>query len=348
MHKYFLESYILTAIGLVLAYLWSEHVSPGSGFAGVFIAIVLGILEVSLSFDNAVVNALKLEHMSPKWQQRFLTIGILIAVFGMRFLFPLVIVACVAKLNILNVLSVAINNATLYASYLEKTHSSIVAFGGAFLLMLFWSFFMDGKKEVHWLSPIEKPLKKLSVYRDLDILFTIIILFFIHLNINSSQTKLNIIFSGLLGIITFFTIDGITKWLEKKNDERLKKCTDAVKCSGLAGFLYLEMIDASFSFDGVLGAFALSSDIIIIMIGLSIGAIFVRSLTIFLVEKKTLKQYKYLANGAHWAVGGLAICMLASTTYEIPEYVTALIGLVFIISSFVSSMKLNKIEEQSV
>jgi len=108
------------------------------------------------------------------------------------------------------------------------------------------------------------------------------------------------------------------------------------------------MIDASFSFDGVLGAFALSSDIIIIMIGLSIGAIFVRSLTIFLVEKKTLKQYKYLANGAHWAVGGLAICMLASTTYEIPEYVTALIGLVFIISSFVSSMKLNKIEEQSV
>ena len=110
----------------------------------------------------------------------------------------------------------------------------------------------------------------------------------------------------------------------------------------LINFLYLELIDASFSLDGVLGAFALSRDIVIITIGLSIGAMFVRSLTLLLVEKKTLKQYIFLENGAHWAIGALAIIMFISTFKEISEVVTGLIGLIFIVLSFVSSIIKNK------
>ena len=97
MIEYFLESYIVTFVGLICAFFWGEHVHPGSGFACVFVALVLGVLEISLSFDNAVVNAMKLEKMSHAWRHRFLTWGIIIAVFGMRFLFPIFVVSILQK-----------------------------------------------------------------------------------------------------------------------------------------------------------------------------------------------------------------------------------------------------------
>ena len=108
--------------------------------------------------------------------------------------------------------------------------------------------------------------------------------------------------------------------------------------------MYLELIDASFSLDGVLGAFALSKDIIIITIGLFIGAMFVRSLTIMLVEKKTLNQYLYLEHGAHWAIGVLAVLMFVSTIREVPEVITGLIGFIIILSAFICSVIHNKQE----
>ena len=148
--------------------------------------------------------------------------------------------------------------------------------------------------------------------------------------------------AGIAGIITYLIIDGLSEWLEKRQEERAKLCADTVKCSGLIGFLYLELIDASFSLDGVLGAFALSKDIIIITIGLFIGAMFVRSLTIMLVEKKTLKQFLYLEHGAHWAIGTLSILMFISTRVEVPEVVTGTLGLIFIVSSLISSIIHNK------
>ena len=96
MLKYFTGSYIFTLAGFILAYLWTLHTHTGNPLASLFIVFVLSILEVSLSFDNAVINAGKLEKMSPLWQHRFLTWGILIAVFGMRFLFPVCIVSIFA------------------------------------------------------------------------------------------------------------------------------------------------------------------------------------------------------------------------------------------------------------
>ena len=270
MLEYFIGSYIVTIVGLIGAYLWGEHVHSGSGLACVFIAIVLGILEISLSFDNAVVNAMKLEKMSHKWRMRFLTWGIIIAVFGMRFLFPILVVSIFAKLSMLEVTNIALTNADKYAYYLHQTHAPIVTFGGMFLIMLFLNYFFDHQKETHWIKYIEAPLSHLD------------------------------------------HIKGI------------------------------ELIDASFSLDGVLGAFALSKDIIIISIGLAIGAMFVRSLTIMLVEKKTLKQFLYLEHGAHWAIGALACLMLVSTVKEIPEIVTGGIGLGFILAALISSIAHNK------
>ena len=343
MFKYFTGSLIVTIFGLASAYLWGEHVHVGTGLTCIFIASVLAILEISLSFDNAVVNAMKLEGMSQKWRHRFITWGILIAVFGMRFLFPLLVVSIFAGVNILSVLDMALHNVNQYAHYLELTHAPIVTFGGAFLLMLFMDYFTEEKKEVHWIGCIEHKIQKLHKFRGICTLTTLVVLGII-LHILPIEARTSVLSSGIAGIITYLCIDGLAEWLEKRQEERAKLCADAVKCSGLVGFLYLELIDASFSLDGVLGAFALSKDIIIITIGLFIGAMFVRSLTIMLVEKKTLKQFLYLEHGAHWAIGTLAILMFISTFHEIPEVVTGLLGLVFIVSALVSSIIHNKKE----
>lgn len=341
MLHYFLGSYIVTVLGLAAAYFWGEHVHNGTGLTCIFIAMVLAILEVSLSFDNAVVNAMKLEGMSEKWRHRFITWGILIAVFGMRFLFPLLVVAIFAKLNILSVLDMALNDVHKYAHYLELTHAPIVTFGGSFLLMLFMDYFTEKNKEVHWIRFLEDGLQKLSKVRGICTFVTLAALGLLMLEI-APETRESVFTSGLAGIITYLVIDGLAEWLEKRQEERAKLCADSVKCSGLVGFLYLELIDASFSLDGVLGAFALSKDILIITIGLFIGAMFVRSLTIMLVEKKTLDQYLYLEHGAHWAIGTLAVLMFISTFHQVPEVVTGLLGLAFIVTAFISSVMHNR------
>ena len=342
MFEYFLESYIVTFTGLLAAYFWGEHVHAGSGFACVFVALVLGALEISLSFDNAVINAMKLEKMSHVWRHRFLTWGIVIAVFGMRFLFPILVVSIFAKIGMLEVAKIAITDSEKYAYYLHETHDPIVTFGGMFLIMLFLNYFFNNKKEVHWIRPIENWLAHLDHIKGVEILISLLALLVTQTVIPQEQ-KISVIVAGICGIITYLAIDGFTHYLERKENLRLEKCTlETTGCAGLVSFIYLELIDASFSLDGVLGAFAISKDIIIISIGLAIGAMFVRSLTIMLVEKKTLKQFLYLEHGAHWAIGALACLMLISTVKELPEVVTGGIGLAFIVAALISSIVHNR------
>ena len=335
MLEYFLGSYLVTICGVIGAYFWGEHVHPGSGFASIFIVLVLAVLETSLSFDNAVVNAMKLEKMSDVWRHRFLTWGIAIAVFGMRFVFPVLVVAIFAKLDMLTVTKIALTDSEKYASYLHATHAPIVTFGGMFLIMLFLNYFFNHEKETHWLKPIEEKLATLDHFKGIEVVISLLALIWVQTYIPTEE-KLSVLLAGLAGIITYLTIDGVANFLEKQEEMR------QAKCAGLISFIYLELIDASFSLDGVLGAFALSKDVLIITIGLAIGAMFVRSLTIMLVEKKTLAKFLYLEHGAHWAIGALATIMLITTVKEVPEVVTGLIGLLFIIGALISSIIHNK------
>ena len=341
MLEYFWESYLITIAGLIGAYFWGEHIHPGTGLTCVFIAIVLGILEISLSFDNAVVNAMKLEKMSHKWRMRFLTWGIIIAVCGMRFLFPILVVSIFAKLQMLEVVKIALTNADKYAYYLHQTHAPIVTFGGMFLVMLFFNYFFNHKKEIHWIRPLENWLAHLDHFKGIEVLLSLLMLLATQKCVPFEQ-KIPVMVAGISGIVTYLAIEGFAHYLEKREEIRMSKCIEGAACTGLVSFIYLELIDASFSLDGVLGAFALSKDIVIISIGLAIGAMFVRSLTIMLVEKKTLKQFLYLEHGAHWAIGALACLMLISTVKEIPEVVTGGIGLAFIITALVTSIRHNK------
>lgn len=326
--KYFKYSALVTLIGLGCAFYWG-------GPTGILIAAILSVMEVSLSFDNAVVNASVLKNMDEKWRQRFLVWGILIAVVGMRLIFPILIVAIATGLSLVDVTQMALQNPQEYAKQLEKSHISIASFGGIFLMLVFLSFILDANKEVHWLHTLETGLSKLGKLESIEVVLALVILM-VTQNFVADNHKITLILSGLMGIILFVLVGSFSALFETQGMGDLVEGT--AKQAGLMSFIYLEILDASFSLDGVVGAFAITVDIVIIMIGLAIGAMFVRSLTIFLVEKGTLEQYIYLEHGAHYAIGALALIMLISINMHISEVVTGLIGLFFIVLSLVSSI----------
>ncbi|CAH9018091.1 DUF475 domain-containing protein [Candidatus Nitrosacidococcus sp. I8] len=328
--QHFKYSLIVTAIGLSAAFLWG-------GLTGVFVVAILGILEVSLSFDNAVVNASVLKDMHPVWQQRFLTWGILIAVFGMRLLFPIVIVTETSDLGMIEVVKMALGDPDRYSEHLIATHAEISTFGGMFLLMVFLSFLFD-EKELYWLGAIEEKLAKIGHIKSNEMLISLGILLIVQ-HFLPIDHKLSSLLSGVSGIFLFSLIHTASELFTEKEGEVMAY---TAKHAGIMGFLYLEVLDASFSFDGVIGAFAITKDIIIIMLGLGIGAMFVRCLTVYLVEQGTLDEYVFLEHGAHYAIGALALIMLMSTQIEVPEVITGLIGATFIGLALFSSIRYKK------
>lgn len=319
-----------------MAGLWGYHLGGlGASLNMIFIVAILAVMEVSLSFDNAVVNASVLKNWDEYWKKVFLTIGILVAVFGMRLLFPLLIVAQTSDMGILEVWNLAINNPTDYSNKLTHHHAEISAFGGMFLLLVFLNFILDEEKETHWLGAIEERLGSMGRIDSLAIFLAIISLVS-SLAFIPIESKLAVLLAGIMGILTYIGVDIIGALLESEEDISVG---DVVKKGSIGGFLYLEVLDASFSFDGVIGAFAITKDIVAIMLGLGIGAMFVRSLTIFLVDKGTLDEYVYLEHGAHYAIGVLAFIMLLGMHFHISEIFTGLIGVAFILASLWSSLK---------
>lgn len=303
-----------------------------------WIVFVLSILEVSLSFDNAVVNATVLRDMSEKWQRRFLTWGILIAVFGMRIVFPLAIVAVAAGLGPVAAINLSLNDPVAYEAIVSGAHVGIAGFGGAFLTMVGLNFFFDAEKEVHWIGKVERFLSKISDLKAAEIAILILALYGISLMLPDDEA-LTFLVSGILGLVTYIVVDGIGTLLDQYGGKNL---AEGAARSGLGGFLYLEVLDASFSFDGVIGAFALTNNMIIIAIGLSVGAMFVRSMTIHLVKAGTLTQYRFLEHGAFWAIIALGAIMLASAHWHIPETITGLIGATLIGLSLWWSIRHNR------
>lgn len=327
--KYYTGSLLFTVICLGLgAWLGWEMTNSVQGTLGiVWIVLVLGVLEVSLSFDNAVVNATVLRHMDAKWRRRFLTWGIAIAVFGMRIIFPLAIVAIAAMVNPIEAVRLAATEPETYQHIIEGAHVSIAGFGGAFLAMVGLKFFFDSDKEIHWIAVVERQLTKLSDVSAIEIGIVLLILYGVSTQL-PAEDAMTYLVSGIFGLLTYIAVDALGGLLGGEEDA----ATGMVVRSGLASFLYLEVLDASFSFDGVIGAFALSNNLFIIALGLGIGAMFVRSMTVMLVDKGTLAQYRYLEHGAFWAILALAAIMLASANgaWHIPETVTGLIGAVLI------------------
>lgn len=335
--KHFTFSLIFTAIALGVAAWWGYSSGGLAGALGaLMIATILGVMEVSLSFDNAVVNASVLKTWDRFWQTMFLTVGIFIAVFGMRLLFPLLIVSVTADVGLLEVWNMAIHRPDEYSTRLMEHHGEISAFGGMFLLLVFLNYFLDADKDIHWIQAIEEKVGALGRIDAVSVMIALLILVGA-MSMVEEEGRFAVLIAGVWGMLTYLLVSFLSAFLEKEeSDPAVGKM---VKRGSIGAFLYLEVLDASFSFDGVIGAFAITKDIVIIMLGLGIGAMFVRSMTIYLVEHDTLSHFIFLEHGAHYAIGVLALIMIASIKIHVPEVLTGLLGVAFIAAAIIASIR---------
>jgi len=344
--RYYSFSLLFTAVCLGIAawYGWASSGTVGGMLSVLWIVFVLSILEVSLSFDNAVVNATVLREMDPVWQQRFLTIGILVAVFGMRIVFPIAIVSIAAGIGPWAAIELSLGNPQEYERIVSAAHVGIAGFGGAFLFMVGLTFFFDEEKDIHWISSVETAAARFSSIPALEIALVLTLVYGVSTLLPPADA-LTFLSAGLLGLLSYIAVHALGEVIEQR--ETRKKAAGEMVRSGLGGFLYLEVLDASFSFDGVVGAFALSNNMIVIALGLSVGAMFVRSMTIHLVRSGTLSQFRFLEHGAFWAIIVLGVIMLLSARYHIPETITGLIGAVLIGLSLWWSVRHNRSQRKA-
>ena len=312
--KYFYVSFLIAVLGLAGAFFLGK-------WEAVYLTAILAVLEISLSFDNAVVNAKILKSMDKIWQKRFLTWGIVIAVFGMRLIFPVLIVSIAADIGFMKTIEIALNDPGRYHEILASTEHMIYAFGGGFLWLVFSDFLFE-EKEIRWLKPVEKTAESFGKVENISLIIAMILGIIIVYYIRDYKIAI----AYFLGILSYSVLKGVNSSLG----------TEGIK-NGLMGLIYLEVLDASFSFDGVIGAFAITGNILIIMLGLGIGAMFVRSLTVWMVEKGVLDEYKYLEHGAHYAIGILAVIMMLKIFMDIGEVITGTLGLLLLIIAFIHS-----------
>ncbi len=343
--SYFSGSIIILIIAIGIgAYVGSTIGMGGTSgaLAGAWAVLVLSILETSLSFDNAVVNAKVLSNWNAYWRRMFIWFGLPIAVFGMRLFFPLLIVSIATGLGMLDTIGLAIQNPEAYSAALFSVQHQVEAFGGAFLMMVAFEFFIDSEKRHHWLPGVERFLAKLGTYqKGVGMGLVMVILLFVS-SLLPGEEATEFLRAGVYGLITYVGAKFFAQLLSGGSDVH-----DKIVRQGVGGLIYLELLDASFSFDGVIGAFAISSNLFIIMLGLGVGAMFVRSFTIYLVDKGTLNQYRFLEHGALWAIFALAVIMFLNSVIHIPETVTGLIGAALIALALFSSVKANRIERSA-
>jgi hypothetical protein len=321
--RFFWFSLSITVVGFAAMYLYG-------GWAALFTTVLLTLLEVTLSFDNAVVNAKVLKKMNAVWQRRFLTWGILIAVFGTRFVLPIIIVSVVVWASPWAITQMALFDPVHYGELLHEAGYAIHSFGAAFLIMVALKYFLDAKKEVHWIQSLERHLTLWGRIEAIEIVLTLIIVASISFLVPVAAAA-TVLIGGITGVILFIAMQGITSAFSVEAKETATQ--------SFALFMYLEVLDAAFSLDGVIGAFALTSSIPIIAVGLGIGAFFVRSLTVYMVQERTLDTLRYLEHGAHWAIFGLAISMFVALLTEVPEFVTGTIGIIFVLAAYWSSVR---------
>ncbi len=344
--SYFYGFFAVWAVASVLLFMYG-------GFFALYQGTILSVLELSLSFDNAIVNATILATMALVWRKRFLIWGMIIAVFGVRFVFPILIVYFSTSMGFVDSFELAIKNPDEYEKIIESSHHIIMSFGGMFLLMLFLKFIFDENKDTHWVKYIEHFATRLSKVGDIKALFIMfLILAITYIAPNEvvmgddmvQVNKLEIIVPMIIGVIAFYLLELLKGAIELKNEEDETKSENNITelTGGFISFMYLEMIDMSFSLDGVLGAFAITQNIIIIMLGLGIGAMAVRSLTIYMVEREVVSKYIYLEHGAMWSIGLLALSMLVQIFYHLPAMLITTFAIVPIALAFIHSIYKNK------
>jgi hypothetical protein len=316
------------------------------GVHGLAVAALLGVLEVAVSFDNAIVNATVLARMGQFWQRMFLTVGILVAAIGMRLLVPLAIVSIGAKLSPTQAIDLAYSDPQRYHHLLLAVQPGIAAFGGAFLLMIFLGFVFEERDEM-WLGWVERPLRWIG---RLPHLGEIVVLTFAVIASATvrSDIALKVVVGSIAGLGAYLLVNGVGEMIAEQADADGASRPRATVTGKAAVFLfcYLELLDATFSFDSVMGAFSVTLDISLITIGLAIGAAYIRALTVYVVRRGTLEEYRYLEHGAYYAIGMLALLLMVEVWRDVPDVLTAGAGAAMIVAAVASSLAVRKRQER--
>jgi hypothetical protein len=299
------------------------------GLTALFTVFILTLLETTFSADNAVINSRVITTMSPIWQKLFMTVGIFTAVFVVRFVLPVFIVMLTGGLGFGDVLNLISSDPKSYSEHLHEAEPIINAFGGTFLVLIALSYFIDGGKQVHWFRRIERNLARLGQFENLTIFIMLLAVMVIFFTVDPAHHTA-VLMAAILAIILHVGLELLGAIMERHQKKRadVKVKTGLV---ALSAFIYLEILDASFSLDGVIGAFAMTNDVVLIMAGLGAGALWVRAMTIHLVRNNTLARFRFLESGAHWAIAFLGGVMLVKLYgVELSEWIIGSMGLVLI------------------
>ncbi len=323
---FFLRMYWFAIIATLL--IWGTSLAIG-GLDILFTVVVLTTLEITFSADNAVINSKVLTTMSPLWQRLFMTVGIFIAVFVVRFIAPLLIVVLTSGLNFNEVFNLALTSPGEYERHLVNAEPIINAFGGTFLLMIALSYFIDYRKHIHWWAWLERHMGKLGRFDNITPFIMLISVLMLYFTIGAPQNS-TVLVAAVVAMALHLGLGLLEAVFEERQKHALADQTK-VGLAALVAFMYLEVLDASFSMDGVIGAFALTSDIFVIAAGLGAGAVWVRAMTVHIVRVGALTKYRFLEQGAHWAIAFLGgIMFLKLYHVEPPQWVVGSLGLIVI------------------
>lgn len=346
-----IKKYFGWAIGIALVVYTAMFIDVfltvglAAAFTVLYQALSLSAVEVAVSFDNAAVNATHLPKMNPFWQKMFLTVGILIAVVGMRFYLPLQIVSWIGDLSIIDSYHLAVDDGAAFGKILADASATIAGFGGAFLLMTGLAFFVSADKEANWISWFEVPLQKLGelteclqikgfMLRPVEAAVTLGLGYMI----SAGHGNMEFFHAAIGGLLVFYAVD-LLKLCFEALDEKLSTSKAKWIAGGLGTFIYLEVLDASFSFDGVVAAFALSDNLWVIAGALGVGAAFVRCMTVMLHKTGAMKTYEFLENGAFVAILFLAASMYIGEVLHLPHWIVAVTSILSIAAAVYSSVK---------
>ncbi len=279
------------------------------------LVIVSGLVlfEMVVSVDNAIINAHVLRSMSEKWRKRFLFFGIITAVFLMRLLLPLAMTwLLVPDISLGKMAQLFTQDGSLAHEAMESQKYLILSFGGMFLLLVYFHWlFMEKKKP---LFAHEKILKE-----DHDVWFFAFAAILLVAIMYLARSSPPMMITTAMGSAAFFILYGFKETAEKREEKMIRS-----ESSDMSKFLYLEVLDMTFSFDSVIGAFAFTTNLVYIFLGLGIGSLVLRELTIIGMDR--ISKYVWLKNGAMTSVAFLAAFMLLeSFGMGIPEYIPTVI-----------------------
>jgi len=330
-------AYGVTAVGLGVSF-WL------GGMQSAMVVAMLALLEVALSFDNAVVNATVLRRFNEYWQKLFLSLGIIIAVLGMRLVIPMVVLVAATGQSPARVLSRSVHDPNNFGHEIARVQPLIAAFGGVFLLMIFTDYFLDDHDQ-RWLSWFEDRAAALAVrvgvrrlaaaqITGVALFLAIAALTFGH------KHPAGVPAAGLIGLVSYLAIKHLSDTAADKSETLADEAGDKAPPTGrqaLILFCYLELLDATFSSDSVMGGFSVTVDIALFTIGLGIGAAYVRCLTVYLVRRKTLERYVYVEHGAYYSIGVLAVLLLVEIWHDVPDWFASLAGTSMIAAAYAHS-----------